>query len=398
MEALEQAVEARTKNVLFQVRELADLYALKTLYDFLSEHLPENGLNANLFFGGFINTERAREVLASSPTAEQLNSIDAVVGCYSDIGDCGDLSIDISILKNSVAPLTDEEKTELRKKYDIPSDRPVLVIGYADFSRELARIVEEASKFANVYLVGCVDVESLGLSKKAKRRVRSVQKHGVLKDYYAVADATINAHNISPSSAPLHNFVEATEGGPLFMVPPSDTAQYGYRQLVSAGAIIECDDLDDLIGRVLAHLQHFSGNDYVLEKRAQHLRRTRETYLPVVVAQLRRMLGEDAEVPESDLKIVNRGRGVRLMHPDTQWYRFHIKSQQTLFSEQIYKSRLHDIKYDTLIRRIESSIITKVAKHLDDNGYFESLSGLLSDFLTGSSYNFQIYKSKTNSL
>ncbi|RMF54380.1 hypothetical protein D6745_05450, partial [Candidatus Woesearchaeota archaeon] len=100
MEVLEQDVETRTKTVLFQVRELADLYALKTLYDFLSEHLPENGLNANLFFGGSINTERSREVLASSPTAEQLNdSIDAVVGCYSDIGDCGDLSIDISILK-----------------------------------------------------------------------------------------------------------------------------------------------------------------------------------------------------------------------------------------------------------------------------------------------------------
>ncbi len=330
MIALEQAVDVhadvRTKNVLLHVKELADLYALKSLYDFLAHQVLSDRLNVNLFFGGSIYSERSREVLTSSPTQEQFRSasIDAVVGCYSDLGREGDLAIDISVLKNSVVPLTDKEKMKLRAKYEIPTDRPVLVIGYADTSSDVARIAEAASKLATVYLVGYGEKDDLKLSKEAKKRVHLITKHGILKDYYALADAAVNGRNISYSAAPLHNFVEATEGGPLFMVPSSNTAQYGYRQLVDAGVIVEGKDSNDLISKLTAYLQNFDGSTSMAKARAakaraRHLKHTRETYFPAILAQLRKILGEEAEIPESDILVTDVPNGVRMMHPDSAW-------------------------------------------------------------------------------
>ena len=80
--------ETGTKNLLLHVRELADLYALKSLYDYLAQKRAEGSLDARIFFGGSIDSERSREVLQNAPTRDQFqnSSIDAVVSCYSDMG------------------------------------------------------------------------------------------------------------------------------------------------------------------------------------------------------------------------------------------------------------------------------------------------------------------------
>lgn len=313
--------ETGTKNLLLHVRELADLYALKTLYDYLAQKRAEGSLDAKVFFGGSIYSERSREVLQNAPTRDQFqnSSIDAVVSFYSDIGGGGDLEIDISILKNSVAPMSNGEKAELKQKYGVKSKEPVLVIGYASPSPDVVEVVEAASKHATVYLVGYGKKEDYHLSPEAKAKVHVVDKHGVLKDYYAMADVAINANNLRHLSAPLHNFVEATEGGRLFMIPSSNLAQYGYRQLVNAGVIVECTDLDDLVGKVEDSLRNFNGNSRVVEARARHLMQTRDTYLPVILAKIMQLAGEDTPVPDSDLDITQNGKRVKIMHPDSNW-------------------------------------------------------------------------------
>ncbi len=313
--------ETGTKNLLLHVRELADLYALKTLYDYLAKTRADGNLDVRVFFGGSIDSERSREVLQNAPTRDQFqnSSIDAVVSCYSDIGGGGDLEIDISVLKNAVAPMSKEEKAELKQRYGVKSKEPVLVIGYASPSPDVVKVVEAASKHATVYLVGYGKKDDYHLSPEAKDKVHVVDKHGVLKDYYAMADVAINANNLRHSSAPLHNFVEATEGGRLFMIPFSNLAQYGYRQLVNAGVIAECTDLGDLVDRVQDTLRNFDGNERVIEARARHLTRTRDAYLPVILAKIMQLAGEETALPDSDLDITQTGKRVRIMHPDSNW-------------------------------------------------------------------------------
>ena len=113
--------EAGTKNLLLHVRELADLYALKTLYDYLAKRRDEGTLDARLFFGGRLDSDRSRDILQNAPTRDQLQgaSIDAIVSCFSDIGGGGDLEIDISILKSAVVPMNDREKAQLSQKYAV---------------------------------------------------------------------------------------------------------------------------------------------------------------------------------------------------------------------------------------------------------------------------------------
>jgi len=162
------------------------------------------------------------------------------------------------------------------------------------------------------------DINVHNLSPEAKSKVHIIDKYGVLKDYYAMANVAINAHNLQYTPS-LHNFVEATEGGPLFMVPSTKTAQYGYKQLVNAGAIVECKDLDDLVRKVEGFLRNFEDNTTVIEARARHLNLSRENYLPVILAKIMELIGEDIIPPESDLIITQFGGRVRLMHPESSW-------------------------------------------------------------------------------
>src|SRR3989344_5689170 len=339
------AVKSKTKNILLQVRELADLYALKTLYDYLAQNAQEGIVDVRLWLGGDIYSDRSREVLQNIPLKEQAkhSSIDTVVSCYSDLGGSGDVEIDIYLLKNCVVPLSPEEKKELKQKYRVTSQEPVVVISYASPSSEVTKLIETVSKYATVYVVGSGNKEDYKLSSEAERKVHVVRRHGVLKDYYALADAAINASNLFPSTSPLHNFVEATEGGPLFMAFSTNSAQYGYRQLVEAGAIVECADAEDVATKVKAFLQYFEGKERITKARARHLAQSREKYLPVIAAQIQRSMGEEVEhYPDTDLIISLEGDKVRMMHPDSNWSSYNAINKLTLPAGQYFHSLLQN--------------------------------------------------------
>jgi len=131
--------ETGPKNIYLIVGELADLYTLKTLYDYLTQYVIEGKLDAKLSFFGDINTTRSREVLQNVPIMEKFerSSIDTLVSCYSDNSSGGDLEIDISILKNCVVPMDREEIDELKHKYGVDSQEPIVVIGYAEPSLDV---------------------------------------------------------------------------------------------------------------------------------------------------------------------------------------------------------------------------------------------------------------------
>jgi hypothetical protein len=310
-------------NVLFGQGELADSYALITLYDYIKESTA-----AQFAFPPIQENDRCKNALAGVPRWElnhrEAQSLDLIISTVSDVKRGGtkaktNVDVDIAILKNCVLPMPEKEKAALREKYGIGNERPIVVVGYADSSREVETLVKKLSRHADLYLVGPTSLSVIGAEHNDS--VHAVRTWGVLKDYYAIADLAINAHNLEKNQKPMHNFVEATEGGPLLMVPPENTMQYGYHTLVDTKAIVECKNLADIISRAKRMLKEFQGNEAHNAARTAHLMRTRENYLPVIEAYIRQALGEDIAVPQSDLDVVKSytGTRVRIMHPETDW-------------------------------------------------------------------------------
>jgi DNA-binding transcriptional MerR regulator len=288
---------------------------------------------------------------------EKLTWSGVTVTGYSDVGSYlqnrseRTIIIDHSILKNCVKPTTKEKKSELRKKYNIQEDKPVVVVGFGGFCfpSSLESIVRSLRKYNSVYLVGSVGV-NLDLVD-AKFRVNS---EGVLKDYYALADVAMISKNTYLNvscESPLHNFVEATAGGPLFLVKPINTAQYGYRQLVQREVIREAQSADDLIAKIKKYLEN-PEEEKVRAQRTQHLNSSRDLYLPEISRLLNRVINESQEYFQSDLLaetlpptkswfFKKYSSKIAIGHPETKWDFDRVDSNKKSMNEihpKIYKA------------------------------------------------------------
>lgn len=344
-------------------RELADLYALHTFYKWLVEQ--DSGTDIGL-------DPRVSFVGDSDKTARQIpsllsDSIDLVVttvsdlSCYAPKGEFH-LGIDISILKNAVVPQTAEQKAELRKQYGIDPKKPLLVVGYDGSTKAVDILVEQLHRDCEIILVGSLNLED-HTSETTQKNATLVSKYGVLRDFYAMADIAVNAANLFPSKDSLHNFIEATEGGPLFMVPSIDTAQYGYRQLTARGVIRECKDFEDLIKQVRQYAKKFTGDDQDHRaKRAEHLWRTREHYLPLINGYIQGMLGREGNFVASNLVVEEKGRSVIVMHPETRW----INVKQTLESDWYNPKQTKLLEYEEALEPIKKPCHTNNLKSLED--------------------------------
>src|SRR5574341_2679245 len=99
-----------TEQVVLNPHELADAYALKTLY----AHLVANGVDASFAKYDFgLNNFGCLIGLPKRDAGDGL-----VVGTLSAISVMHKgISIDISVLKNSVMPMDREQKDELKRQY-----------------------------------------------------------------------------------------------------------------------------------------------------------------------------------------------------------------------------------------------------------------------------------------
>lgn len=325
-----------TKQVVLRANELADLYGLRTLYDYLQEIKFE----ADITFSGhpdLLDKPRARELTENCQVTQDLSThSDLAIWVYSDItsgsqfsADKNVLELDLTILKNCVLPMTAKQKTRLKKKYDITYDQPVLVLSYPEKNGELEqRVIETLQDKCQIYVIGelfrnnnrvcpcgdkwkCKHKSNLTLSDS----VKFIDQYGVLKDYYAMADAALNAVNLKVHYAPLHNFVEATEGGPLFMAPTKRGKQYGYKQLCERKVIRELSCIDEILEAVQEYIKNPEQEKHA-EQRAQHLKETREKYLPAIVEQMTRSL----RTPNRTRGLnISRQTKITISHPDTDW-------------------------------------------------------------------------------
>jgi len=331
-------------NVILQHDELAEFYALRTLYDYVQKKAPVFKCFFEKRPGSYVPAKLYNGLLISEWTVNEFNN---GISLYSDVSFIPDnqgqvprnLNIDISILKNSVKPLTLEEKLKLRSKYKVDSSKPVLVLSYVDSEvlKHEFELLREVGNSANIILVGSLTKSALknrdrqevidGLeSLKQYSHIKCVTADGVLRDYYALADAAINCANLVWNNEDqMHNFVEATEGGPLFMVKPAITSQYGFKELVDAGAIRLYNKTGRLIEAVARHLRNFKGNGAHHIARSQHLIGSRAKYLPVLVDCMDYMFNDSVQFPknfaglETETFKTGKGKIFRVYHRDTYW-------------------------------------------------------------------------------
>lgn len=323
------------KNIGLHIRELADAYALRTLHDYL----VTTSFQHNLYFTGAVNFPWSKELLKDIPTKHTHKSIDSLVGILSDVRrdefKKNSLLIDISLLKNSITPLSKDEKLELRERYNINSSKPVIVMGFGQNTSEEREVIHSFYNDATIYIVSILKPSSYRLSKDLKD-VHLINKYGVLKDYYAMADISINARNLLPTTESLNNFVEATEGGPLFMVPSTDTNQYGYNELVKLGVIQECSDIKDIISRIKYELDTKTLSSNHTEKREYHLETSRDKYLPIINSFISELLGQDKSYDHFEELIIKKQTNKTLLtHTNTHWQEPH---KSVNFFEQVYNS------------------------------------------------------------
>lgn len=326
---------------------LADVYAFATLYDFM----VEKNFDADLTF--FYDSDYACDFfkkLIQSSLDEKISvpdffrkpeyifrEYDAQLAGFSDLTsgtDSRKILIDLSILKNCVEPISENERKELRKKHDISLEEKVLVIGFPRFcemgEQNMKKLIIALHSEISIYLVGDTHQGENCTPRKFRSSIKNVNSHGVLRDYYAMADIALINHNVVRNYRTMHNFIEATAGGPLFLVPPKvgRTAQYGYKQLVNRKVIREARSVNDLISQIKEYLENPAGEE-IREQRKQHLEHSRELYLNDLLKLINKFLRRDNKPFESDLLFVPNkysasGNKVHLdslkvIHPETIW-------------------------------------------------------------------------------
>jgi len=320
-------------RVYFQPHELADVYALNTLYDYLI-----SDETYNISFRTTHDPNQDKRIHPGAKIQDRYHLKNGV-SMFSDIsGLCfadRSLKVDISILKNCVKPKTKEEKAAIRDKYRIPQGKPIVVMSYSEaFGMEYALahtlkglatlvVVSKGESNEDVFFQADPNKHLTPLSSCG---VMHLGQQGILKEVYATADAAVNCQNLSAENESLlHNFVEATEGGPLFMVRPKRTRQFGYAELTESGVIRSARNYSDMVDELMYFLRNFNGTHEHNEHRAAHLEATREKYLPVIFQYMRHLFSGGAE-PETDL-IATKTRGygrprIDLKHPSTDWDKY----------------------------------------------------------------------------
>ena len=244
----------------------------------------------------------------------------------------------------------------MKEKYKIESNKPIVVVGCPavvdNFQiPELEKIVRELKDKAMIYFVGHTS-DCHDYLHNINSSVRIIEANGVLRDYYAIADASvINRNVVFDYHDSMHNFIEATAGGPLFLVRPGNTAQYGYFELERLGVIKETGNIFDLISKLKQYLDSPNGEE-IRKARALHLERSRNLYLSDILKILNKASGLSEEHPNSDLRAnlwrkfsllskVKYKPRLRIFHKDTVWRPFRKEEIETVevskIPQEVYK-------------------------------------------------------------
>src|SRR3989344_167482 len=111
------------KGVVFNVGELSEAYALRTLAEYIREH----AVPLDIAFTHIERDSVQAQQLDGFRVKESCDGItDVYAGMFSDYSqDVNGLNIDASLLKNCAKPLSEERRLEIRNRLGMPKQGPV---------------------------------------------------------------------------------------------------------------------------------------------------------------------------------------------------------------------------------------------------------------------------------
>lgn len=316
------------QEVGMYIAELADLYAGKTLARYLRELDP----NVRIYFASNFQDPYKIECLGNEDfrLKEKLDSHlgGLEISFISDIRSSPNmpettgLGIDISLLKNAAYPYTEEEKSKLRIKHGIPLDKKILVAGELKDERTVLGLVK---RFEGTVVVNNLIMPYMEETRQAygDEKLIACEGYGKLKELFACADVAIHGHMIEPQRRPMHNFVEASEGGPLFLSVTANPCQFGYKFLVKSKVLREGLGREDVVESATYYGNNLSEEDKKqhTSRRNAHLQNTRDLFIRPIAELILNYTGSfttDA-ISQKGLATNLRQGCLSVMHEETSW-------------------------------------------------------------------------------
>jgi len=363
----------RTKNIALRVHEISDSYALETLYHELKKAFPED----NLYFS--CNTDKTARAIVSKYSLLEKGNIQPdyklyfsrpglVIQVMSDTtedlaryesGPFKTLCVDVSLLKAMRVLPSPSELKRIKKQYGLEAiDESLATMGWLSMHQTLgmdneAKKIVESEKVESARLIRSIaktahlivtpprcpypSLKYYKLGRQTLSNITEVAGFGNLAKLYAVADVAFSGHNLRIHGGRLNNFFEQSQGGPVFMVPPKNTKQYGYREFVEEGMIKPCKNVEEIIKEGTEFLQELESKPELKARHRQkclaHRRKTRKQFLPEIFERIRYLLesGEEKQV-------------YTYIHPESNWEgRYFAKNPIETFGED-YKNKVRGLR------------------------------------------------------
>lgn len=359
----------KNKNIALRVSELADAYALETLYNEMKPLFPRD----NIYFSVNYKSKESRRLLEKYPQLEngliqpdyKLNNSDAdlVIMARSDttedlsryeLGPYRTLAIDAAVLKAMRKLPTPEQCMKIRGQFGLgKTDKPLIVIGWlgaynnprdkkGEREKEqvkglLALLTKHAHLVTTPAKCEMPVLRYCNLDETILSNITEVTALGELAKLYAIADIALSGHNFRQYGGNLNNFFEQSQRGPIFLVPTENPKQYGYREFVMQGLVRPCRNIEEIAEQTIKHLAQLKNNPQLKEEHRKkwlaHRKKTREQFLPEIFDRINWIL-----------KSGNAKKLFTYTHPDSDWGNHYFGDNPIETFRDDYRSKIRGSK------------------------------------------------------
>jgi len=345
------------KNIALRVGEIADAYALETLYNEMKDVFPDK----NIYFSVHCNADTPRKMLEKYPLLEKghiqpdyklvKSKPDLVVMVGSDTtedlsryekGPFRILVIDAPLLKAMKKFPVPGQLRKIKKEYGLENlQKPLAVMGWLPHGKDGEKAKKLiTSLIPDVHFVVTPDrkgfpaLKYMNLREEELASVTEVEGIGHLAKLSAIADVSFSGWNLAKRGDRLNNFYEQSSGGPFFLTPTANTKQYGYKELVKQGLVIPCVDIEDIINQSTAFLEQLKQTPELKNQHKKkwlaHRNKTRRKFLPEIFDRIEWLL-QSRKKPQIFTYI----------HPESDWGGFNFNADPIDIFDDSYKHKLN---------------------------------------------------------
>jgi hypothetical protein len=323
-------------------------HAMSHIHDILKDTMPKNG---RISFGqhALYHSKPNLVMMSYSDVLEDLSRY--------EYGPFRTFAIDAALLKACKPILNDSQKNVILEKYGLKNNnKPIVVIGRIGYDEngKHQEIIKELLPYAKIITVAHGDT---GLKKyylpkltsKEKDQVLDVEGRGKLADLYTISDLNISGYNLQRWNCQLTNFFEQTQNGPVMMVLPSFTKQYGFQTFLDEKMVMPCENVEEIIVKSKNYLKNFNSDikSKYIKKRTKFTTNTLNIEMPKILSTLEYVLNSGNEIelfkythPESDWKVndYQSKEYIETYNRDLEAFNLTLESKPSSSKEPIYSN------------------------------------------------------------